>query len=281
MTTTVDSSEARVSRLGALSTAAKVRFAAFTLVVLGILAFAGLAMPNELAMAYTSWFVDFGVHQVHDQMLFAFLWITLVVPVALMLYHPTGRVNAILAPVVFAVPWTVLAVLVGSPIVMLGAILGGLGLVALALHPAGRSLLRFGRVESVDRRLAGLLAVGSLPLLVYAGLELSRQLGTADDHALFVHYGTMALAALYVVLMGALAVVRERDWRFAAWSAGVTAAYLGVLSLAYPAIESSLGSIGGALLLAWAVAFVAGVEYVRRGDAGGDASIAETATGLA
>jgi hypothetical protein len=76
--------------------------------------------------------------------------------------------------------------------------------------------------------------------------------------------------------MGTLAVFRERDWRFAGWSAGLTAAYLGVVSLAYPAIESSLGSVGGGLLLAWAVAFVAGVEYVRRGDADEDASPDET-----
>jgi hypothetical protein len=148
---------------------AKVRFAAFTLVVLGILALAGLMMPNELAMAYTSWFEDFGVHQVHDQMIFAFLWIALIIPAALLLYHPTGRVNAVLAPLVFAAPWTVLAVLADSPVLALGAIFGALGLVALALHPAGRSLLRFDRVASVDRRLAGLLAVGSLPLVGYAG----------------------------------------------------------------------------------------------------------------
>lgn len=279
MTTTVEPSEPRLSRLESLSTAAKVRFAAFTLVALGILAFAGLAMPNELAMAYTSWFEDFGVHQIHDQMLFAFIWLTLIIPVALMLYHPTERVNAILAPVIFAVPWTILAILADSPILVLGAIFGGLGLVALALHPAGRSLFTFDRVASVDRRVAGLLAVGAVPLLVYSGLELSKQLGPANDHTLFVHYGTMALAAFYVVVMATLAVFRKRDWRFAAWSAGLTAAYLGVLSLAYPAIESSLGLIGGTLLVLWAIAFVASVEYVRRSDGENEGvSIDETGT---
>lgn len=279
MTATVESTESSVSRLESLSTAAKVRFAAFTLVALGILAFAGLAMPNELAMAYTSWFEDFGTHQVHDQMLFAFIWLTLIIPVALMLYHPTDRVNAILAPVVFAVPWTILAVLADSPILMLGAIFGVLGLVALALHPAGRSLFTFDRVEAVDRRVAGLFAVGAIPLVVYGGLELSKQLGPVGDHALFVHYGTMALAAFYVILMGTLAVFRKRDWRFAAWSAGLTAGYLGVLSLAYPAIESSVGLIGGILLVLWAIAFVASVEYVRRSDGENEGmSIDETAT---
>lgn len=279
MTTTVESPEPTVSRLESLSTVAKVRFAAVTLVASGILALAGLMMPNELAMVYTGWFENFGVHQVHDQMLFAFIWIALIVPVALMLYHPTDRVNAILAPVIFGVPWTVLAILADSLILMLGAIFGVLGLVALVLHPAGRSLFTFDRVESVDRRVAGLLAVGAIPLLVYSGLELSKQLGPVGDHALFVHYGTMALAAFYVVLMGTLAVFRERDWRFAAWSAGLTAAYLGVLSLASPAIESSLGLIGGTLLVLWAIAFVASVEYVRRSDGENEGvSIDETAT---
>lgn len=56
----------------------------------------------------------------------------------------------------------------------------------------------------------------------------------------------------------------RRDWRFAAWSVGLTAAVLGVVSVAYPAVESSLGPVGGDLLVRWAVAFVADVAYVRR-----------------
>lgn len=263
MPTSLDTSGTTASRLGSLSTAGKARFGAFTLVVLGALVVAGAMMRSELAMVYTGWFQDFGVHQVHDQLLFTFLWIALVVPFALLLYHPTDRVNTVLAPVLFAVPWVVMAVVVDSPILMLGVIFAVFGLLALALHPAGRSVLAFDRVESVDRALAGLFAVAAVPLAVYGGLELFKQFTATDDHALFVHFGSMALAAFFVVVMGGLAVLRDRDWRFAAWSAGLTAAFLGVISVAYPTIESSLGLVVGGLLVLWAVAFVAAVEYVR------------------
>lgn len=264
MATSLDTSGAAASGLESLSTAGKARFGAFTLVALGALVVAGAMMRNELALAYTGWFQDFGVHQVHDQLLFTFLWIALVIPFALLLYHPTGRVNTVLAPVLFAVPWIVMAVVVDSPILALGVIFGALGVFALVLHPAGRSVLAFDRVESVDRSLAGLFAIAAIPLAVYGGLELYKQFTVTDDHALFVHFGSMALAAFFVVVMGGLAVFRERDWRFAAWSAGLTAAVLGVVSVAYPAIESSLGLVGGSLLVLWAIAFVAAVEYVRR-----------------
>lgn len=266
MSTSIDTSGAAAPGTGleSLSAAGKARFGAFTLVALGALVVAGAMMRGELAMVYTGWFQDFGVHQVHDQLLFTFLWIALVVPFALLLYHPTGRVNTVLAPVLFAAPWVVMAVVVDSPILMLGVIFGVLGVLALALHPAGRSVLAFDRIESVDRNLAGLFAVGAVPLAAYGGIELYKQFTITDDHALFVHFGSMALAAFFVVVMGGLAVLRERDWRFAAWSAGLTAAVLGVVSVAYPAIESSLGLVGGGLLVLWAVAFVAAVEYVRR-----------------
>lgn len=101
---------------------------------------------------------------------------------------------------------------VGSPVLMLGAIFGILGLVAPSLYPAGRSLFTFDRVETVDRRLVGLFAIGAIPLVVYGGLELARQLGPVTDHTLFVHYGMMGVAAFFVVLMGALAVLRKCDW---------------------------------------------------------------------
>lgn len=264
MTTTIDRVPPIGTRFRELTTVGRARYVAFTAVVLASLGFVAVMIPAELALAVTGWFVDFGVHQVHDQMIFAFIWVALVVPMALLLHRPTRRVNTVLAPLVFTIPWTVMAVLVDSPILMLGAIFGVFGVLALALHPAGRSLVAFDRVDAVDRGALGVFIVGAVPLTVYAGLEVVKQLGPVDDHVLFVHYGTMAVAAALVVVMGALAVLRRRDWRFAAWSAGATAAYLGVLSVAYPTVESSLGLVGGVLVLAWAIAFVASVEIARR-----------------
>jgi hypothetical protein len=64
--------------------------------------------------------------------------------------------------------------------------------------------------------------------------------------------------------MGGLAVFRKRDWRYPTWLAGLLAGFIGVLSIAYPTFASSVGTLGGALLFIWALAFVAGVEYTRR-----------------
>lgn len=86
--------ESTVSRFAAMSRVARVRMVGFGLTVLAILAFAATMMRAELVQAVTGWTMDFGVHQVHDQMLFAFLWITLIIPIALMVYRPTRRVNA-------------------------------------------------------------------------------------------------------------------------------------------------------------------------------------------
>jgi membrane-bound metal-dependent hydrolase YbcI (DUF457 family) len=138
------------------------------------------------------------------------------------------------------------------------------GLVVLALHPAGRSLGRIDRVEPVDRRLLGLLVIAAVPLLAYAGDQVVKQYAVADDHAALVHYGAMALLAGLVLLMGTLATVRRRDWRFAAWSAGVLATYLGASSVAFPTLPSSVGAVWGGLAVAWGVVFVGAFEASRR-----------------
>lgn len=265
------------SRLASLSTAEKIRFIAFTLVVLGMLALNFALTPTEvLTPAFTGWFQDLGIHQLHDMTVATLVWIALTVPLALILYHPTGRVNTVLPPLIFAGTTAMMAFLAESFLFMGFAVMSALALVALLLHPAGRSLARFDRVESVDRRVAGLFAIGAIPLLIYAALELVKQLGPVDEHVVFVHYGAMSNAAFLVVIMGALAVYRQRDWRFAAWISGLIAAFVCLASVAYPGSESSLGLIGGGLLLLWAIAFVASVEYVRRSDAEAIESRAET-----
>ena len=246
-----------------LDTVGKARRAAFYVVTVAILGLAALMMNAELALGITGWVADLGIHQVHDMTIFGLLWLALVVPVALLLYRPVTRVNTVLAPVLFLVPVAVFAALAGSPILMLPLVFGTLGLVALVLHPAGRDLLRFDRVEDPSRLLGGLLVVAAVPLLVYAGDQVIRQLTLANDHVLFVHYAGMAVASGYVVVMGALAILRERDWRFAAWSAGLVALLVGATSILYTT-ESSAGLLWGSAAIVWAVVFVGAVEYTRR-----------------
>jgi hypothetical protein len=260
--------ESTGSRLGSLTTVGKVRFGLFTLAALTLLGLNVLLVPSSALTRVVLGFVqEFGVHQIHDMVGSAIVWLAFVVPLALLLYHPKERVNTVLVPIMVTGPVAVLGYLSDSPLVMAYAIVSVLALVVVGLHPAGRSLVQFDRVETVDRRLAGLFAVGAVPLLVYAGVEVLMQLGPVDEHVVFVHYGAMAIAAFLVVFMGAMAVFRQRDWRFATWFAGLMAAYIGLASIAYPTNPSSFGLVGGALLFLWAVAFVAGVEYVRRVDA--------------
>lgn len=246
-----------------LDTVGKARRAAFYVVAVGTLGLAVFMLNAELALGITGWVENLGIHQIHDMTIFGLLWLALVVPLALLLYHPARRVNTVLAPILFLVPVAIFAALANSPILMLPLIFGVLGLVALALHPAGRDLLQFDRVEAPSRVLVGLLVVAAVPLLLYAGDQVVRQLTLADEHAMFVHYAGMAIASVYVLVMGVLAVVRERDWRFAAWSAGVVALILGVTSILFT-VESSAGVLWGALAVLWAVVFVGAVEYTRR-----------------
>ena len=89
----------------------------------------------------------------------------------------------------------------------------------------------------------------------------------ADDHAALVHYGGMALLAVLIVVLGTLATVRRRDWRFAAWGAGLLAVYLGASSFAFPGLTSSGGPFWGGLAVAWGAGFVGATE-VTRGRAG-------------
>ena len=238
---------------------------AFTLVALAFVAMNLVMTPSSLLTAPVLGFgTDLGVHQVHDMVVGGLLWLALIVPMALQLHRPAARVTAILVPAVVTLAIAGMALAAGSflfPGFLIGSLLA---LVALLLHPAGRSVLAVRRVGSVDARLAGALVLGGLPLLAYAGRELARQFGPVDAHVAFVHYGAMGLVALLVGGLGLLAVVRERDRRFAAWTAGLLAGMLGIVSIAFPAGVSSLGTLGGGLLLGWAILFVAGTEWDRR-----------------
>ncbi|WP_254273868.1 hypothetical protein [Haloarcula marina] len=267
MSSSVHTSEPRDERVGALGTAAKVRLAAFSIVAVAIIALNVVMTPRPVLLAFfLSWGGEFGIHQVHDMAISALLWAGLIVPLALVLYHPSERVNTVLAPVLAVSAVAVFAYLADSFLFTGFLTSAVLAVVALALHPAGRSLFRFDRVGRVDRRAAAVFAVGAVPLLAYAALEVSKQLTLADEHAALVHYGAMGITAFLVVLLGGLAVLRERDWRIAAWVSGLLAASLGVVSLVFPTIESSLGFLGGGLAVLWAVAVVASVEYGRRSD---------------
>lgn len=217
---------------------------------------------SMLPWAVTGWTGFLGTHSVHDLVIFAGVWMGLFGLLA-QFYRASDRVNAVLAMPFIMLASALIGLAVGSPFVVMGTLFGGLSLLALVLHPAGRSLFRFDRVASPDRLAVGLFAVGAVAMVAYGGLELVKQFTLADDHAAIQHYGHLALAAFYVALMAGLGVFRVRDWRFATWSAALVAVYVGASSAVFPTVASSLGLVGGLLLVVWAVVFVATNERAR------------------
>lgn len=251
------------------------RYAFYGAVVLAIGVPVAL-VQGPLAYLVTGWTGFLGTHSVHDLVIFALVWMGLL-GLVVQFYRPVDRVNAILAMPAVMVPAAVIGFATGTELAMMGVIFGAVSLLALALHPTGRSLLSFDRAPSANRLLVGLFALGALVMVAYGGLELVKQFTITDEHAVIQHYGNTALAAFYVAFMGGLAVFRRRDWRFAAWSAGFVALYIGASSAVFPSAESSLGMLGGVLVAVWALAFVGLVERERGALIGGPTAVEESA----
>lgn len=140
-----------------------------------------------------------------------------------------------------------------------------LPLLPVALHPARAMLLRRTAPPSLSL-LAISVAVGLVASPTIAGLigeELAAS-PTADVHAGEVHYMTTALALAAPVLAGVLASLRTDGWRLVAWLAAAAATLMGVASVSFPTMPSSLGPTGGVVAIAWAVLFVAVAEREAR-----------------
>ena len=250
------------------------RYAFYAAVLLAIAV--PVFMTGEMLLwVVTGWTGFLATHSVHDLVVFGLVWMGLVGLLA-QFYRATDRVNAILAMPLIMVPAAAVGLAAGTELAMMGVVFGAVSLIALALHPAGRSLLSFDRAASPDRLLLGLYAIGALALVAFGGLELVKQFTVADEHAIIQHYGNLAIATFYVALFGGLAVFRGRDWRFAAWSAGFVALYLGASSVVFPGVESSLGTVGGLLVVGWALAFVGLVERDRGALIGAGPAVEDT-----
>jgi hypothetical protein len=245
----------------------------------------GIALPLITAswiyqLVVTAWAGSTGSHSAHVLVIVASMW-TALLGLAVQFYRPTERVNAILLTPLWMFPSAAIGFAIGNEVVteraIGGVILGVLGLVALVLHPAGRSVLRFDRVESPNRLLVGLFAVGAVFLVVYGSFELVKQFTLTDEHAAVQHYGNHAVSVFLTAVLGGLAVFRRRDWRFATWMTGFVALYLGVGSAVFPDTGSSLGLVGGVVVAVWAITFIAMTERVRGAQIDESGGIEETA----
>jgi hypothetical protein len=109
----------------------------------------------------------------------------------------------------------------------------------------------------------GLVIIAALPLLISASTNIELQASITDDHAAGGHYGFMAAFGFSVIGIGLLASLRPDGWRLTAWVGGLLAALLGLTSLVYPDITSSLPTMWAIAALAWGGAFITAAEYSK------------------
>jgi hypothetical protein len=101
------------------------------------------------------------------------------------------------------------------------------------------------------------------PLLAFASTNIGLQGTVTDEHAALGHYGFMAAFSFTVIGVGLLASFRSDGWRLTAWVAGLLPALLGLTSVVFPDVGSSLGLVWSVAAVAWGVGFVAAAELTR------------------
>lgn len=134
---------------------------------------------------------------------------------------------------------------------------GGLALATLLLHPAGSRLFDALRHPRSDRTLLSLTAIVAFPLLALVADNVSAQRAQAPDdiHWQLGHYGFMAALGITIGVAALLASLRPLGWRLTGYTTAATAATVGVLSLAYPDVDSSLHPAWALALIVWSAAF--------------------------
>jgi hypothetical protein len=244
-------------------------FALLLLVTLGLFGLLGVVLVQGGVAGSHSHFREHH-HRIHD-LTFAFLVGTAAVGMAAQLFAPLKNVAGQLMALI---PWLALAVVfplteywsaLASGFVMIAtAVFGALTLNAAIFHPAGRDLLGSFSVARAHRVMLAMVAVAAAPLLAFAASNTALQRGAADDHVDLGHYGFMAAFSFTVIGIGILASLRPDGWRVPAWVCGLLPILLGIASMVFPDVASSL-SVGWALVaIAWGIAFVAAAEIASR-----------------
>jgi hypothetical protein len=243
-------------------------FTLLLFITLGLFGLLGVVLVQDNIIGGHSHFREHH-HRVHD-LTFAFLFGTAAVGTSVQVFAPTKHVAGQLMALI---PWLGLALVFplteywaapASGFVMgATALFGALTLNTTIFHPLGRDLLRSFSVSGVDRVMLALVAVGAVPLLAWASTNIELQRTAADDHADLGHYGFTAAFSFTVIGVGLLASLRPDGWRLTAWVAGLLPGLLGVASIFFPDVTSSLSVAWALPAIAWGVVFVAAAE-VRR-----------------
>ena len=243
-------------------------FALLVLATLGLFGLLGVVLVQDDLIGGHTHFREHH-HRVHD-LTFAFLFGTAGVGLLGQLRTPSENVAGQLMALV---PWIALAVVVpltnywaahATGFVMVAtALFGALTLNAAIFHPTGSELFRSFSVSRVDRLMLALVAVAAVPLLAYASTNIELQRTVTDDHAMLGHYGFMAAFCFNVIGVGLLSSLRPDGWRLTAWVAGALPILLGLASLVFPDVASSLTLIWALAAIAWGVVFIVAAERTR------------------
>jgi hypothetical protein len=246
-------------------------FAVVVLVTLALVGFIGvvLVQPDliagllgqETAGHISGHFRD-PHHRVHD-LTFGFVFATAVVGMLAQLRRPSQNVAGQLMALI---PWVGLGLdfaLTESFTFAAAPILAAFTLLAAILHPTGRDFFRSFSVSRVNWVLLALVFIAAVPLLAFASTNIELQRTVTDEHAALGHYGFMAAFSFTVIGAGLLASLRPDGWRLTAWVGGLLPALLGLASVVYPDIASSLGLVWSLAAIAWGVGFVAAAELTR------------------
>jgi hypothetical protein len=134
----------------------------------------------------------------------------------------------------------------------------------VALHPARDRFLRLSR--GVSPVLGILTVAAAVPLIGFAlgQASLQRNGVAGDPHVDMHHYTGMAFMAIALVLCGAVAALRSRGYRIAAWTTGLAGAVFGIASAVYRHAPSSVARRWGAVAVIGGILFSAAAEWDHR-----------------
>ncbi len=226
-------------------------------VLLGAPALAVAAFGGQLLVTGWADRTPGGGHQVQDLAWGAMEGVLLLVGLVALLRRPKRRPAAALQVIGVVAAMFAVMLLTAAPdpfTIVLGALA-----VSGALLAMGRLRLR---EVAIHRPTAALAVVAAASLVPYGIHAAAAQRTVNDRHAELLGYTGAAVWALALVAVVAVASLQVAGFRLPALSAAIAAAVVGIASVLWPNVPSSLGVLGGALAIVWALAV--GLITLRR-----------------
>ncbi len=200
-------------------------------------------------------------HRIHDLAYGAVAGLLIALPMLLQAARPEGKPAVMQGIAAAGLGFGAGYALGDAPVFVLAPVL----VVAILwwLHPVRDRLARVGRTQPA---LLAIAVLSAIPLFLYAldQGEIQRSCAAGDQHCDEFHFAGMAALALALPLVGLVAALRARGWRIVARLGAGAAAVLGVSSMVFPDLLSSLGTTWGAVTLGGAVLFLAVAELAGR-----------------